>query len=201
MAKTSKKKKPAKKKAEVPALTKEQTIEQAREVVPIILKYMGGTDREGEYFMYRQFGLTQEMAAEMAGYNKNSGARLDARYKESAKLRQKVDNLVNTFADGYRKTLRSWLPQMARIDGAVINEYLANPKLAIDKPQALKQLKQAAGISFEEQVPKQATINIGQLNVLQKMIGDDLDQTIKEGEIVDAELKQIASVSRPGGKR
>lgn len=184
----AKKRKPAKKEAEVPALTREQTIEQAKEVVPIILKYMGGTDREGEYFMYRQFGLTQEMASEMAGYNKNSGARLDARYKESSELRQKIDNLVGTFADGYRKTLRSWLPQMARIDGAVINEYLNDPKLAIDKPQALKQLKQAAGISFEEQIPKQPTVNIQSMQILQQTISSDLESTIEKAGVL--EIKQ-----------
>jgi len=183
MAKPRKKRKPVKK--TTPPLTKEKKIEIAKQVVPIMLKGRG-VGREGAYFMYRAFDLPQVVCEQLAGYAEGVGTRLEKRYKESPEVRSRIDNL--DFLGGYRKLLRSWLPDMARIDSGIINEYLNDPKLAIDKPQALKQLKQGAGVVFEPEAPKQQIIAIESLRIMQGMIGGDLQETL-EGEIIQP--KQI----------
>ena len=58
------------------------------------------------------------------------------------------------FPQRYKSVCKLRLPQVAEIEGKALQEYEDNPKLAIDKPQLLKQVKQGAGVIGDDESPR-----------------------------------------------
>ena len=60
-----------------------------------------------------------------------------------------------------------------------MQKYQEKPELAIDKPQLLKQLKQAGGIDFSETPGVlQQMVNIGTLENMQVLLAGDLTRRL-----------------------
>ncbi len=80
-----------------------------------------------------------------------------------------------------------------------MNEYDKDPKLAIDKPQLLKQVKQAGGIDLNEQPANSLqTINVDKLQVL---VQEDLNKSepVRERrEVIDVDVagQRVAESNR-----
>ena len=75
---------------------------------------------------------------------------------------------------------------MAEIEGKALQEYEGNPKLAIDKPQLLKQVKQAGGIDLNEQgVPMAPAINIKSIENLQILMSDMIAKRLEKKNNID----------------
>jgi len=80
------------------------------------------------------------------------------------------------------------LIQVAEIERSALTEYKDNPKLAIDKPQLLKQVKQGAGVIGDDFDRPLNVINIGQI---QAFVRANHEQKIKTPAIIEPETKLI----------
>jgi len=140
-----------------------------------------------KFCLYYLFGFPMEVCAKKAGYSKTYGYKIVEKYKKQPKLRQSVDQILNMFPDRYRAVCKMRLPQIAEIEGKALQEYEDNPKLAIDKPQLLKQVKQGGGVDLSEAVqpPKPPTINIQELKVFWDNALPHQDPKPIEGEIIE----------------
>ena len=78
-------------------------------------------------------------------------------------------------------------PSDSRDRGQSPSGIRGNPKLAIDKPQLLKQVKQGGGVDLGEAVqpPKPPTINIQELKVFWDNALPHQDPKPIEGEIIE----------------
>jgi hypothetical protein len=127
--------------------------------------------REGNsinaFFTYYFFGLPPKECARLAGYTPSYGYKLVYKYRHIPKFRHTVDQFLNTMPDRYQSICKARLIEVSDIEGAALNEYRHNPKLAIDKPQLLKHIKQGAGaLECDEGQGKALTVNIKELQNL-----------------------------------
>jgi hypothetical protein len=106
------------------------------------------------------FNLPIRTCAILAGYNKDYGYKLVAEYRKSPKIRHTIEQIINDMPEQYKAICKLRLVEVADIEGKAIAEYHENPKLAIDKPQLLKQVKQGAGVLSEDERPAPTFINI-----------------------------------------
>jgi len=127
-----------------------------------------------------------QTCVDKAGYAKSYGYKLVEQWKNKPNLRHKVDQILNMFPEQYHAICKLRLPQIAEIEGKALDEYEKKPRLAIDKPQMLKQLKQGAGVDLgEAPPPRPVTINIGDM----KLFWDSRKpQHLKKPEVINAEV-------------
>ena len=123
--------------------------------------------RRDTFIAYWLFGLSPNKAALKAGYSKSyaqSGV-LKA-LKHSKSLRARIEEFAKIGPERYRQLAQLRLGTIAGIEGAALQEYRANPRLVIDKPQLLKQIKQSSGVLLEEgeknSLPSNLMLSIGQ---------------------------------------
>ena len=121
------------------------------EVVSNVIEQKKGS-RKHKFHLYRMFDLPIRTCAILAGYNKDYGYKLVAEYQNSPKIRYTIEKTINNMPEAYRSVCKMRLAQIAEIEGKAMSEYKDNPKLAIDKPQLLKQVKQGAGVLSKENI-------------------------------------------------
>jgi hypothetical protein len=124
--------------------------------------------REGNsinaFFVYYFFGLPPKECAALAGYTPSYGYKLIHKYRHIPKFRHTVDEFLKTMPDRYQSICKARLIEVCDIEGAALKEYRHNPKLAIDKPQLLKHIKQGAGaMDRDEFEGKTLTVNIQEI--------------------------------------
>jgi len=135
-------------------------VDTAEEIVANVLQTKGEDDRQSKYFLYRMLGLSPKIAARLCNYNEDYGYKLDRKFREDLNLRARIEQITGVIPEQYRALCKLRLLEVAEIEGKAMTEYKSNPKLAIDKPQLLKQVKQVAGLLPDDDVPKPSTINI-----------------------------------------
>ena len=106
------------------------------------------------------FNLSIRICAILAGYNKDYGYKLVEEYRKSPKIRHTIEQIINDMPEAYRSVCKMRLVQIAEIEGKAVAAYRDNPKLAINKPALLKQVKQGAGILSDDERPAPTFINI-----------------------------------------
>jgi hypothetical protein len=140
--------------------------------------------KQSTFYLYWLFGFPIKTCADKAGYAESYGYKLVEKYKKLPKLRHKVDGILNMFPERYKSFCRLRLPQIAEIEGKALQKYEDKPQLAIDKPQLLRQVKQAAGVDMNEVAPMKnvVTINYAEL----RLIHSDLDpnRNVEEAEVI-----------------
>jgi hypothetical protein len=106
------------------------------------------------------FNLPIRTCAILAGYNKDYGYKLVAEYRKSPKIRHTIEQIINDMPEQYKAICKLRLVEVADIEGKAMAEYQENPKLAIHKPQLLKQVKQGAGVLSDDERPAPNIVNI-----------------------------------------
>ena len=146
--------------------------------------------KQSIFYLYWLFGFPVKTCADKANYAESYGYKLVEKYKKVPKLRRSVDEILNMFPERYRSVCKLRLPQIAEIEGKALDEYENKPKLAINKPALLKQVKQGAGVLTEEDRPVGTTININEVQKLmfQVIQERDLLPGVGAGLVSDAEL-------------
>lgn len=104
--------------------------------------------KQSIFYLYWLFGFPVKTCADKAGYAESYGYKLVEKYKKVPKLRHMVDEILSMFPERYKSFCKLRLPQIAEIEGKALQEYEKKPRLAIDKPQLLKQLKQGSGVDL-----------------------------------------------------
>jgi hypothetical protein len=127
-------------------------------VCNVIGQKKGG--RKHKFHLYRMFNLPIRTCAILAGYNKDYGYKLVAEYRKSPKIRHTIERIINDMPEAYRSVCKLRLAEVAEIEGCALREYKGNPKLAIHKPQLLKQVKQGAGVLGDDEQRSLPLINI-----------------------------------------
>jgi len=148
--------------------------------------------KQYKFYLYYLFGFPIKTCANKAGYAESTGYAMVQKYKKQPKLRHKVDQILNMFPEQYRAICKLRLPQIAEIEGKSLDEYEKKPRLAIDKPQLLKQLKQAGEVDLgEPTAPPKATINVKELRVFMKQFAPDHSKPIPipDAEVSDTDTK------------
>ena len=139
--------------------------------------------KQSIFYLYWLFGFPVKSCADKAGYAESYGYKLVEKYKKVPKLRQSVDQILNMFPERYRSVCKLRLPQIAEIEGKALQEYENKPKLAIQKPALLKQVKQAGGIDLgEPDTAKPITINIKSIERVQIAVGDMLRKKLQDSD-------------------
>jgi hypothetical protein len=160
---------------------------EVEEIVHNVATIKGSTKKQ-RFHMYRMFNLPIKTCAKLAGYSDEYGYQLVREYKYNPKVRHSVEQILSDMPEAYRSVCRIRLPQIANIEGKALQEYENDPKLAIDKPQLLKQVKQAGGVDLNEHVqpPKAPTINIKEFLLFHESLMPKLPtKDVEEGEIID----------------
>lgn len=157
------------------------------EIVHNVATIKGSTKKQ-RFHMYRMFNLPIKTCAKLAGYSNEYGYQLVREYKYNPKVRHSVEQILSDMPEAYRSICKLRLPQIAEIEGKALLEYDNDPRLAIDKPQLLKQVKQAGGVDLSEQAPppKAPTINIREIRLIhQDLMPDRYKKDVEEAEIID----------------
>ena len=112
----------------------------AEEVVTNVLQ-RNKDDRQAKYFLYRICGLSPRASARLCNYNEDYGYKLDRKFREDQNLRSRIEQITGSIPEQYKSLCKLRLIDIAEIEGKALAEYKQDPKLAISKPQLIKQLK------------------------------------------------------------
>ena len=129
------------------------------EVVCNVIGQKNG-NRKQKFHLYRMFNLPIRTCAILAGNNKDYGYKLVAEYRKSPKIRHTIEQIINDMPEAYRSLCKMRLVQIGEIEGRTLAEYKDQPKLAIHKPQLLKQVKQGAGVLSDDERTAPTFVNI-----------------------------------------
>ena len=150
-----------------------------QEIVSGVIKHRDG-NKQDIFYLYMFFGLPIKTCAKLAGYQLNYAYKLVQKYKHNAITRERLSEITNLFPEQYKSICKLRLAEMADIEGAALNEYRRDPKLAIDRPALLKQIKQGAGVLTDDAIPGAQMVNIEKLMVLQNIMrGGDLPNKVE----------------------
>ena len=115
------------------------------EVLMNTKEYLPKDEKLIRFHLLRMFGVPIQSSAKIAGYSEQYGYNLVEKYKNQDKPRRTLERFVSTMPGDYKNLCKLRLPQIAQIEAKVLDEYALDPKLAIDKPQMLKHIKQSSG--------------------------------------------------------
>ncbi len=118
--------------------------EAIEKVVQGLINNKKGSKQE-QFYLYYFFGLPINTSAKLAGYSKAYAYKLVQKFKHNPVKRQGIEQMLNLIPEQYRMVCKARLVDLADIEGKALNEYRKDPRLAIDKPQLLKQVKQGQG--------------------------------------------------------
>ena len=143
--------------------------------------------REDIFFLYYLAGYDVPTSGKLAGYSPSyADCKLTRKVKNSAKLREKLGEILSLLPDQYRQWCRARLLDVVQIDRGVLEKLKAEPELAIKHPRALRQIKESAGVLEEEQ-PRVPAINISEMrlaqNITYQLIQGEADPTANLKEV------------------
>jgi len=127
-----------------------------------------GLSKTLKYYLYRCFKLDTTEACKLAGIKKSYGYQLNTDFNRKPIVRERLTEILNPDMqpDIYRDFCKMALLDIAEIESKAMQEYKRKPKLAIDKPQLLKHMKQGAGLLLTEEAPmKVGAINVDAIQV------------------------------------
>ena len=149
------------------------------EVIDNVITLKKGSKKQ-RFHMYRMFNLPIKTCAKLSGYKPSYGYQLVREYRDNPNVARRVQQIISDMPEAYRSICRLRLAQVSDIEGKALEEYEDNPKLAIDKPQLLKQVKQAGGVDLGETgTEKPLTINIEKIERVQLAITDMLTKRLQ----------------------
>ena len=111
--------------------------------------------------------------------------------RKDAKSRQKFGELLASMPEWYKSSARAMLPAISEVENKAVFEYLKQPTLAIERPALLKQVKQAAGITFGDEQQATVQVNVGQ--IMQNILVEARQPKAIE-HVIDAEVVESTKV-------
>ena len=155
------------------------------EIIDNVITLKKGSKKQ-RFHMYRMFNLPIKTCAKLAGYKPSYGYQLVREYRDNPNVARSVQQIISDMPEAYRTICKLRLAQVSDIEGKALDEYEDNPKLAIDKPQLLKQVKQAGGVDLNEQdQPVKQTINIKHIERIQVAVTDMLTKRLESFKDTD----------------
>jgi ASC-1-like (ASCH) protein len=136
-----------------------------------------------------------KQAAEGVGISNSYGHKINKLWAEDPKFRSRIMRKLDKYPDDYKDACKVMLPTVLKTEAKGLQAMQDNPELAVKHPQLLKQIKQGAGIKFDEELhPVTQNINI---EAIQTMIFNSLQEDYVKGgtEVVDAEVTAIEDKS------
>jgi hypothetical protein len=167
-----------------------------KELIPIglaseVVQAVGakkGYGKRDRFLLGWILGLPAATAGRMAGYSETYSLKLSAEAKKSPKMLERLAENSGAMPERYKMLCRLRLGDVAAIEGAALAEMKENPRLALEKPQILRQVKAAAGALADDSVNVQV-VSIGTLNLLQAHVSSKLEARSALGQIVDVDSK------------
>ena len=141
------------------------------EVVTTVLSAKKGNKRD-KYYLFRILGIPPRIAARACNYNQDYGYKLDRKFREDLNLRTRIEQITGTIPEQYKSLCKLRLIDIAEIEGKALAEYKQDPKLAISKPQLIKQLKQVAGVLADDDIKPSPVVNIKEARNLMFLAGN-----------------------------
>ena len=154
--------------------------------------YEKGGSRQIEFMLYVLSGQSVAEAAKKTGYARNHGYRLMRKYRTNARFRQEVAQISGFFPEWYISTTKLKAPRLANLDDKVLDKYEDEIELAIKHPQALKQIKQTAGVlpNDNPQVIHE-TVNIDKLQMIVQNALNAADAEVVKPEQIEHDGDRI----------
>ena len=140
------------------------------------------------FYLYWLFGFPIKTCAETSGYSESYGYNLVQKYREQPNVRHRVDEILNMFPERYKSVCKLRLPQIAEVEAKALDEYAENPRLAIDKPQLLKHLKQSASVlDADVQYQGPTTIQVANIQQLMLQFHEGAKSLDGNGQLIEVE--------------
>jgi len=136
------------------------------EVVAEIIS-TSNSKRKDKFILLWLLGHSAKSAALSAGYSASySASGIQRALKHSNSLRERIEKITAVMPERYRALCRLRLGDIAEIESEVLKKMKDSPEKAMKHPQLLRQLKVAAGVIGDDNMPVQQTYNIGQVQAL-----------------------------------
>jgi hypothetical protein len=117
-------------------------------------------------------GIPRSRAAELVGYkSRTQGTRVMEKARRNPRFKAKLIELHDRMREAYIGSKVASLPILSEIESAALEEYKADPRLAIEKPKLLRDLRIVSGV----QTPEGAVQNNLSINIeaLQRVMQED----------------------------
>lgn len=144
-----------------------------------------GDERRTKFCLYYMLGLPVIKAAEKSGFSLTSGGIYQAIKRKGGWFEKESQAILSNLPARYQDVCKARLLTIAEVEGKALAEYNKNPKLAIERPALLKQMKQSGGVLSDDN-PQNPTINISTLQVIRQ----GLRNFIEQDDTQDAEFKE-----------
>lgn len=125
------------------------------------------------YCMTKLLGMGRGRSAELCGVSKMRGSRVFEKIQKNEAFRNKCEGFISKIRAGYQDAVAARLPDIAELDSLTLKQYRDNPQLLVDKPSALKHLRQVANVQAPDGVTMQQNVQIN-LESLQALIQNDV---------------------------
>jgi hypothetical protein len=139
---------------------------EAEKLVSTVLSEKNIDSPRAKYFLFRILGLSPQIAAKACDYHPDYGYKLDKKFRNDHNLRSLAEKITGSIPEQYKALCKLRLVDVAEIETRALAEYKDNPKLAIDKPQLLKQVKQGAGVVGDDDSRPLNVVNIAQIQAI-----------------------------------
>jgi hypothetical protein len=152
---------------------------QVKQIDETILRWLLGSDMKaaalasGYSQSYAESGVQKRIKAALQGKDFVEGGS-----KRSKIWRERLEIICGTLPDRYRQLCQLRLPTIAKIEGKALEMMEDDPKLAIEKPTLLRQVKQAAGALTDES-PAPRGLNISHLTLIQNALRLNLEASLE----------------------
>jgi hypothetical protein len=123
------------------------------------------------FMLYILLGLPIKVAGRICGVPDTTAYKWHERMKKLPKWRHTLDEFLNLMPARYRQLCKLRLFDIVEIEQGAVEEYKQNPRLAIERPQLLKHLKQSSG-AVGEDLPEEPQYDVLQLQALSCEIFD-----------------------------
>lgn len=170
--------------------TKQLVEKTVSEVISTVLAEKKGTGRDvkaDKFCLYLAFGFPIETCAKLSGCSMSWAYRLHAKYgKNTKKLVERIAEIAGQAKEQYQVLTKLKLPLIAQLDDLGIAEYRENPRLIVEKPGLLRQLKQVSGVIEDESVAPRF-VSIENLQIIQNYIHEQQSVSSQqvEAEVID----------------
>lgn len=185
MIKPRKKRKPTKKKAEVPV--KKVTGSEMEPLIDEMVRLVGdgGDPRMTKALVAHHMGVSVYESGMMAGYAESyCKTRLGTKIKEG-KFRERMRAITKRLPGVFKEINDLSLLHLGEAQIKAVKMYRDDPELLIKFPQLARQIKGVSGL-LNDEIKPQPTISIGSIEKVQVMMSADLERTIRDAEVVGA---------------
>jgi len=155
----------------------------------------GGQPRMTKALVAHHMGVSVYEAGKMAGYSDSYCRTRLSQVIKQGRFRERMSAITKRMPGLFRKINDLSLLHLGEAQVKAVKMYKNDPEMLIKYPQLARQIKAVSGLLDDRPKP-QATVNVQQMQIIQQLIGDDLNAAIaRDSEPVDGEIM------RPGVKK